>query len=293
MIRQVALLAAAQLIAGCGDDSSGVQAVPEVKITITPADLVLAIGESARLVATVDDGTGQPTPGSVVQWSSSAPDIVTVSSTGMVTALAVGRAAILAHSEYSVATARVVVQLNFRVPVSSQSRWLVVTETGTPAPGCHGNEGGLRIDGSRDCSHSGISRYSLDFADADQWTGAGPLSSAPIVVAAAEGTITDICLEPPTQVTCGPNGPFVLVEHPGGFTTFYAHLDPGSVTLRRKTPVRPGQTLGNMGAWGTDPAPWLHFELRHDNKGSAAASVLERLKISGRTMREYGVGTGR
>jgi murein DD-endopeptidase MepM/ murein hydrolase activator NlpD len=82
----------------------------------------------------------------------------------------------------------------------------------------------------------------------------------------------------------------VLVEHPGGFTTLYAHLDPSSVTLRRKTTVLPEQPLGIMGAWGLDPAPWLHFEVRFENAGATAATVLDSVQLSGRPIPEYGLG---
>jgi hypothetical protein len=275
-------------VSGCGDDYAGIQAIPEVKITVTPTDVVLTTGQTAKLEATVRDADGRVLPGRVIQWSSNAPDIVSVSSTGEVTALAVGRAAIGAYSEQSVGFARVVVQLIFRLPVSGD--WIVITEMGTPAIECPGNEGGLRVDGSRDCSHAGLSRYSLDLADAGQWSGALPGTPAPEVVAAADGTITDICIQPPVEVTCGTNGPFVLVEHAGGFSTIYAHLDPGSVTLRRKTAVSRGQPLGTMGSFGTFSAPWLHFEVRHENKGATAARVLDALLVSGRTLREYRAG---
>ncbi len=275
-------------ISACGDDYTGIQAIPEVKITVTPTDLVLTTGQRSKLEATVRDEEGRVLTGRDIQWSSSAPDTVSVSPTGEVTALAVGRAAIGAYSEQSVGFARVVVQLSYRLPVSAG--WVVVTEIGSPAPECAGHEGGLRLDGSRDCSHAGLSRYSLDLADAGQWSGALPATPAPEVVAAADGIITDICIQPPVEVTCGTNGPFVLIEHAGGFSTIYAHLDPGSVTLRRKTAVKRGQLLGTMGAWGTSPAPWVHFELRHENKGASAARVLDALLVSGRTLREYGVG---
>jgi hypothetical protein len=291
--RLILLVVAATLaIPACGLDSSGISVTPEVKISITPTDLVLTPGLSARLEATVHDAEGQLLPGNDVQWSSTAPEIVAVSSHGLVTARSVGRASIVARSGHSIGTARVVVQLEFRIPVSSSSPWLVVTEAGTPAVECTGGEGGLRMDGRRDCTHSGVSRYSLDLADAGQWTGVTPGAPAREVVAAADGTITDICLEPPTQVTCGPKGPFVLVEHPGGFTTLYAHLEPSSVTLRRKTPVRRGEPLGVMGGWGTEPAPWVHFELRYDNQGAAAASVLDNLQVSGLPIRGYRAGEG-
>jgi hypothetical protein len=284
------ILLTSRYLASCGEDSAGVEAVSSVRITVIPSDLVLNPGASARLEVTVHDGEGELLEDREISWSSSNPSIVSVSQAGVVTALDVGRALIGAYSEQSVGFARVVVPLNFRLPVSSTSRWLVVTEAGSLAPECSGSEGGLRLDGGRDCSHAGLSRYSLDLADADQWTGAEPAAPAPEVVAAADGTITDICIQPPGEVTCGRDGPFILIEHTGGFTTFYAHLDPGSVSLRRKTAVRRGQPLGTMGAWGTDPAPWLHFELRYENKGASEASVLEPVTVNGRRMRDYRAG---
>jgi murein DD-endopeptidase MepM/ murein hydrolase activator NlpD len=110
------------------------------------------------------------------------------------------------------------------------------------------------------------------------------------VLASADGIITDVCLQPLPEITCGPNGPFVQVEHRAGFLTIYGHLDPASVTLRRKTPVAQGQPLGMAGAWGTDSAPWIHFELRHDNQGAGSGLVLETLDLEGRKFSEYRAG---
>jgi hypothetical protein len=290
--RVVLLLLPLQLVASCGDDSAGVEVVTSVTITVTPADLVLTTGARAQLEATVHDSDGRVLPGRAVQWSSSAPEVVSVSQTGIVTALAFGRATIGAYIEQSVGFGRVVVQPGFSIPVSGTRRWLVVTEVGSSAPECAGSEGGLRLDGSRDCSHAGVSRYSLDLAAADQWTGAAPGSPALEVVAAADGTISDVCVQPPSEVTCGDNGPFVLIEHEAGFSTVYAHLDPGSVSLRRKTAVQQGQRLGTMGGYGALPAPWLHFELRYENSGSMGMSVLEAVQVSGRRMRDYRAGDG-
>jgi hypothetical protein len=283
-------LSAALAIAGCGDDSASIEPVPVVNITVTPDTAVLTTGSTTQLTAAVQDLEGRPLPGREITWSSSAPETAAVSAAGVVTALAPGKASIGAHSEQSVGFGEVVVQPNFRLPVIGERSWLVITETGSLAGECSENEGGLRIDGGRDCTHAGLSRYSLDLADAEQWAGALPGAPATEVHAAAEGTIIDICIQPPTEITCGPNGPFVLVEHPGGFTTLYAHLDPSSVTLRRKTRVLPEQPLGTMGAWGADPAPWLHFELRYENAGAAAASVIEAAQLSGRPILDYRLG---
>jgi len=150
---------------------------------------------------------------------------------------------------------------------------------GTPTGSCPAGEGGLRQDGGRDCSHAGVSRYSLDFAAFTQEEGALTSVQPVEVLAAADGTVIDVCLRPPTEITCGPNGPFVTVEHLGGFVAIYAHLDPASVTIRRKTPVTRGQRLGTMGAWGAGEDAWVHFELRFEGQGAQAASVLERLVV--------------
>jgi hypothetical protein len=278
------------VISACQSDPAGLRVRPGVTITITPAVLTLTIGARATLLATVQDSEGRPLPDREISWSSSAPEIASVSSTGVVTALDVGRASIRAHSEQEVGLAHIVVHIEFGLPVPRGGRWLVLAEMGTPTTECAGNEGGLRLDGSRDCTHAGISRYSLDLADAGQWEGSLPTSSGPEVFAAAPGTITFVCLHPPPLVACEPNGPLVQVEHPGGFITIYAHLDPASITLRRKTAVSRGEPLGNMAALGADRAPWLHFELRHENEGARAAAVLEALELDGRRFREYPVG---
>jgi hypothetical protein len=288
--RTFLVISAAPAVLACGEDSASLQATPGVEITLTPAELVLTIGGSAPLQVTVQDHTGRLLSDRVVEWSSSAPDIAAVTETGLVLALASGIATIGAYSDQSVGFARVAVQPGFVVPLPGEHRALVVTEIGTPSGECPGNEGGLRMDGSRDCSHAGISRFSLDLADAAQWNEGLAGSPAPDVIASAEGTIKDVCLQPPTEVTCGSNGPFVLIEHPGGFSSIYAHLDPGSVILRRKTPVRGGQRLGVMGSWGADRSPWLHFELRVENQGAEAAWVLDALQLSGQRLSNYHLG---
>jgi murein DD-endopeptidase MepM/ murein hydrolase activator NlpD len=260
---------------------------PVVTITVTPDRLTLSIGTSASLVATVHDAEGRTLADQMVAWASSALEIAAVSSEGVVTAGAPGRATISASSEQSVGFAQVVVQADFRLPLP-RGHWLRVTEVGTPTAQCVEDEGGLRQDGGRDCSHAGVSRYSLDLAAVTQEEGG--LESVE-VLAAANGTVIDICLQLAPETTCGPNGPFVTMEHSGGFRTIYAHLDPASVTVRRKMPVTRGQPLGVMGAGGATPEAWVHFELRFENQGAEAAAVLEALLVDGRKLIDYQVGT--
>jgi murein DD-endopeptidase MepM/ murein hydrolase activator NlpD len=135
-----------------------------------------------------------------------------------------------------------------------------------------------------------VSRYSLDFAAVTEEE--GPLTGLrPVeVLAAADGRVIDICLLTAPQINCGSNGPFVAVDHAGGFRTIYAHLNSASVMVRRKTSVRRGQELGTMSVSGTDPDAWVHFELRFHNQGADAAPVLEALLVDGLKLSDYRLG---
>ena len=282
-----AVIPVATLLTAFGCSESTSLGIPQgLSISITPARLRLSVGTRAELVASVTDMRGQVLSDREVHWSSSAPEIVAVSPTGVVTALDVGTASISASADNSVAFAHVVVPLSFLLPLR---RALVVAEMGTPSADCPGDEGGVRVRGGRECSHSGVSRYSLDLADPDQWSGVSADDSETDVLVAADGVIASVCLQP-APITCGPDGPYVVIDHRGGFLSVYGHLDPASVTLRRKTRVTRGQPLGRMGQGRSDVAPWLHFELRYNNQGSSAASVLESVILGFSRFADYKAG---
>jgi murein DD-endopeptidase MepM/ murein hydrolase activator NlpD len=248
-VRAILALTAGLAFPACDRQSTEPEPLPAVTVTVAPDRLTLSVGERALLGATVRNSAGQTLAGRTVEWASSAPEIAVVSSAGLVTALAPGQTTIRAYSDQRVGFARVVVQEDFTLPLPGGRHWLLLTEVGTPTGSCSAGEGGLRQDGGRDCTHAGVSRYSLDFAAVTQEEGALTGVRPVEVLASADGTVIDVCLRPPTEITCGPNGPFVTVEHRDGFVAIYAHLDPSSVAIRRKTPVTRGQPLGTMGAW--------------------------------------------
>jgi hypothetical protein len=282
-------LAAILASPACDAEPAGPPARPALTITVTPDQLTLPVRATFTLTATVRDADGRTLTDRTIGWISGAPAIASVSSTGMVTALAAGTATITAHSEPGIGFARVVVQEDFRLPLPA-GRWLLRAEVGTPAADCAAAEGGLTREGGRECSHAGVSRYSLDFAAVTEeegpLTGIRPLD----VLASADGRVIDVCLLPPPLIACGINGPFVAVEHISGFQTVYAHLDPASVTVRRKVSVRRGEVLGTMSASGAEPDAWIHFELRFQNQGASAASVLDALLVDGLQLTDYRVG---
>lgn len=60
-------------------------------------------------------------------------------------------------------------------------------------------------------------------------------------------------------------GNYVVVEHPEGFQTRYAHL--GSASVRTGDSVTAGEVLGAVGSSGRSTGPHLHFEvMRNGNR---------------------------
>lgn len=76
------------------------------------------------------------------------------------------------------------------------------------------------------------------------------------VRAAASGRVVHI----ETQI--GNYGRFVIVRHPDGFQTLYAHLNDFSV--RNGEFVERGEVLGTMGNTGRSTGPHLHFSVIHN-----------------------------
>jgi len=56
-------------------------------------------------------------------------------------------------------------------------------------------------------------------------------------------------------------GNLVLVKHPGGWATAYAHL--ASIEVRMRETVSQGQEIGRVGTTGGVSQPQLHFEIRY------------------------------
>jgi murein DD-endopeptidase MepM/ murein hydrolase activator NlpD len=59
-------------------------------------------------------------------------------------------------------------------------------------------------------------------------------------------------------------GNLVLVKHPNGFVSAYAHAS--EVLVKRDDVVMRGQTIGKVGTTGNVERPQLHFEIREGNK---------------------------
>src|SRR5207248_1929259 len=93
-------------------------AVPVASVAVNPATPSVAVGGTVQLTATPQDSVGNSLPGRTVTWASSASTVASVSTTGLVTGVAVGSATITATSEGQNGTATVTVT---PVPVASVS----------------------------------------------------------------------------------------------------------------------------------------------------------------------------
>lgn len=91
------------------------------------------------------------------------------------------------------------------------------------------------------------------------------------IVSIADGTVVAVRNDMPNEI---PLQPPVAVHHPDdyagnrvvvkiqpGVWALYAHLQPGSVTVRVGDRVRAGQLLGRLGNSGNSSGPHLHFQL--------------------------------
>ncbi len=67
-------------------------------------------------------------------------------------------------------------------------------------------------------------------------------------------------------------GNLLLINHPDGYVTAYAHAD--QLLVRRGDIVTKGQVIGYAGRTGDVSSPQLHFEIRHDTTPLNPTSLL-------------------
>ncbi|NCW44448.1 MAG: metallophosphoesterase [Gemmatimonadaceae bacterium] len=90
------------LTVACGSSDSPAASPPvapapvATQVVVTPATVTLNTGATSPLTAAVLTATGTPVSGAAVAWTSSAPQVATVSATGVVTGVSVGSATIAA-----------------------------------------------------------------------------------------------------------------------------------------------------------------------------------------------------
>jgi uncharacterized protein YjdB len=161
-----------------GTSTITVSPVPVASVAVQPPTASVTIGTTAQLVAITKDSIGGTLSGRTVTWGSSDPTTVSVSSTGLVSALKLGNATITATSEGKSGTSLVTV---VKVPVASvtvapSSKALLVTETVTLTPTVKDSTGTVVTDRPVSWNSSA--------------TGVATVSALGVVTAVAPGTAT-------------------------------------------------------------------------------------------------------
>jgi uncharacterized protein YjdB len=95
--------------------------IPVATVSVSPATSTLQIGGTVQLSAVTRDAGGNVLTGRALVWSSSNANIASISSAGLVTAVAAGNATFSASSEGQVGTATAVVSAPAPVPVATVS----------------------------------------------------------------------------------------------------------------------------------------------------------------------------
>ena len=128
--------------------------------------------------------------------------------------------------------------------VAKQSVAVARTKWVTPAPGRVSSQYGMR-------QHPISGRYTMH-KGVDIACGQGGR-----IQAARAGTVT-------YAGRLGGYGLLVVVEHPGGYETRYAHCS--EITVRRGEKVAQGERIAKAGATGYAKGPHLHFEVHRNGK---------------------------
>ena len=87
--------------------------------------------------------------------------------------------------------------------------------------------------------------------DLTLWLGWSALSS---IHAAAEGRVRHVGFD-------RSRGNWVMLDHGGGVTTQYYHMQDGSIAVGRGETVAAGQRIGEMGSTGNSTGAHLHFQV--------------------------------
>lgn len=74
-------------------------------------------------------------------------------------------------------------------------------------------------------------------------------------------------------------GKYVVIRHPDGLTSYYAHLSKIAPKLRVGMHIERAQRVGAVGRTGTATGPHLHFEVRRDDRPVDPLALIRKASV--------------
>jgi uncharacterized protein YjdB len=167
--------------AGSAFNVSSPAPIPVASISVSPTTGTLQIGGTVQLSAVTRDANNNVLTGRLISWSSANTTIATVSSAGLVTAVAAGTVAVTASSEGQSASATITVSAPAPVPVAS-----VTVSPGSSTPQVTGTVQLSAV--TRDANNNVLSGRVISWSSNS--TGVATVSSSGLVKAVSAGSAT-------------------------------------------------------------------------------------------------------
>ena len=227
-----ALVALAVLTSGCtenaasNDQSAPALSIYSTRVTVSPSAANVAVGFTTPLSAIVKDRKGRIVSGASFTWTSAAPSVASVSTTGVVTGVSAGSVAITAQYGFYSASTQVTVTGTSTPPTVAPVTSLVVSPN--PTTVAAGATQQFTVTGRRtgdpntavpvtatfSATGGSISQTGLFTAGATGGTAFAvtasmpgvatvPGAAAPVITGAAVVTVTATVTTPPPTVTPG------------------------------------------------------------------------------------------
>jgi len=154
--------------------------VPVASVSIQPPSASVTAGKTSQLTAVTKDANGNTLAGRTVTWSSSATNVATVSSSGLVTAVAVGTTIITATSEGKSATANI----NVLAPILAVGSVTVAPSSSSIISG----QSGTLTATVKDISGTVVSDRTIAWSSSNE--SVATVSASGVVTGVAPGTVT-------------------------------------------------------------------------------------------------------
>jgi uncharacterized protein YjdB len=219
-----------------GSAALTVTQIPVAAVTLSIGSATMRVGDVQNASASTRDANGNTLNGRTIAWTSSNPGVASVSSTGVITANAVGATAITASSEGQFATAAITVTPNVSSIVISLPQGTLTVGNQTQATATPKDAGGTTLTGvaiTFGTSNPAVASVTSNGLVTAIAPGTVNISATSGVITASASLTVNAALVPVASVTVSPAAGTVTI---GGAMQLTATLkDAAGATLTGRT----------------------------------------------------------